>query len=146
MEPELLDTRTWRTPAELASAIFEWIEGWYDPRRLHTSIDDLSPVEYEGRLTARRGGRISIRELSGKPGQAPLAAGSEGCGLLGHEASREAWATLHSGYDAGSTSPGPCLHPLASPVRGHWAAASTSDHIGRRISSTHSAPIAAAAA
>ena len=32
---------------ELASAMFEWIEGWYNPHRRHTSIGDLSPVEYE---------------------------------------------------------------------------------------------------
>ena len=37
---------------QLASAIFEWIEGWYNPRRRHTSIGDLSPVEYERRPAA----------------------------------------------------------------------------------------------
>ena len=49
---ELLDRRSWTTRAELASAIFEWIEGWYNPRRRHTSIGDLSPVEYERRPAA----------------------------------------------------------------------------------------------
>ena len=49
LQRELLDRRSWTTRAELASAIFEWIEGWYNPRRLHTSIGDLSPVVYEGR-------------------------------------------------------------------------------------------------
>ena len=48
----LLDRRSWTTRAELASAIFEWIEGWYNPRRRHTSIGDLSPVEYERRPAA----------------------------------------------------------------------------------------------
>lgn len=24
-----------------------WIEGWYNQRRLHSSIDDNSPVEFE---------------------------------------------------------------------------------------------------
>ena len=51
LQLELLDTRTWRTRAELASAIFEWIEGWHHPRRRHTSVGDLSPVDYESRLT-----------------------------------------------------------------------------------------------
>ena len=51
MQLELLDRKTWDTRAELASAIFEWIEGWYNPRRRHTSIDDLSPIDYERRLT-----------------------------------------------------------------------------------------------
>jgi transposase InsO family protein len=47
MQRELLDTRTWTTQAELASAIFEWIEAWYNPRRRHTSLQMLSPHDYE---------------------------------------------------------------------------------------------------
>ena len=47
MQRELLDTRTWDTPEQLGSAIFEWIEAWYNPRRRHTSLQMLSPVEYE---------------------------------------------------------------------------------------------------
>jgi putative transposase len=49
LQLELLDRRRWQARAELASAIFEWIEGWYNPRRRHSSIDDLSPVDYERR-------------------------------------------------------------------------------------------------
>ena len=52
LQRELLDRQTWATRAELASAIFEWIEAWYNPRRRHTSIDDLSPVDYERLHTA----------------------------------------------------------------------------------------------
>ena len=47
LQRELLDTRRWITCAELSSAIFEWIEAWYNPRRRHTSLDNLSPVQYE---------------------------------------------------------------------------------------------------
>jgi putative transposase len=47
MQRELLDTRIWETPEQLGSAIFEWIEAWYNPRRRHTSLDMLSPVDYE---------------------------------------------------------------------------------------------------
>ena len=47
MQRELLDTRTWDSPEQLGSAIFEWIEAWYNPRRRHTSLGMLSPVEYE---------------------------------------------------------------------------------------------------
>ena len=32
MQLELLDSRTWETRAELANAIFEWIECWYNPQ------------------------------------------------------------------------------------------------------------------
>jgi transposase InsO family protein len=47
MQRELLDRQRWATRADLASAIFEWIEGFYNPIRRHTSIDGLSPVDYE---------------------------------------------------------------------------------------------------
>ena len=47
LQRELLDRKRWATRAELASAIFEWIEAWYNPRRRHTSLGNLSPVAYE---------------------------------------------------------------------------------------------------
>lgn len=47
MQRELLDTRTWDAPDELGAAIFEWIEAWYNPKRRHSSLGYLSPLEYE---------------------------------------------------------------------------------------------------
>lgn len=47
MQRELLDRRHWTSRVELASAIFEWIEGWYNPRRRHSGLSYLSPHEYE---------------------------------------------------------------------------------------------------
>jgi transposase InsO family protein len=47
MQRELLDTRRWTSKAELAAAIFEWIEAWYNPRRRHSALGMLSPVEFE---------------------------------------------------------------------------------------------------
>jgi putative transposase len=47
LQRELLDRRQWQTRKELASAIFEWIEAWYNPHRRHSSIGNLSPVAYE---------------------------------------------------------------------------------------------------
>ena len=38
MQRELLDRRHWTSRVELASAIFEWIEGWYNPRRRHSGL------------------------------------------------------------------------------------------------------------
>jgi putative transposase len=37
----------WITPAELRSTIFEFIEGYYNPTRLHSTLGMRSPVEYE---------------------------------------------------------------------------------------------------
>jgi putative transposase len=48
MQRELLNRRRhWANRGELAGAIFEWIEAWYNPHRRHTSISDLSPVDFE---------------------------------------------------------------------------------------------------
>lgn len=47
MQRELLDRRIWDSSAELGSAIFERIEGFYNPRRRHTSLGYLSPIEFE---------------------------------------------------------------------------------------------------
>jgi putative transposase len=47
MQLELLDTKAWQTRDELANAIFEWIECWYNPRRRHSRIGMHSPVTFE---------------------------------------------------------------------------------------------------
>ncbi|MDP8928211.1 MAG: IS3 family transposase [Actinomycetota bacterium] len=47
LQLELLDEQTWATRDQLATAIFEWIEVWYNPSRRHTSINGRSPVEFE---------------------------------------------------------------------------------------------------
>jgi len=44
---ELIDTRAWPTRAGLHRAIFEYIEGWYNTRRLHSTLGYLSPAQYE---------------------------------------------------------------------------------------------------
>ncbi|MFQ5471852.1 MAG: IS3 family transposase [Dehalococcoidia bacterium] len=56
LQRELLDRPPvggWQTRTELASAIFEWIEAWYNPHRRHTAIENLSPIAYERLYTAR---------------------------------------------------------------------------------------------
>ena len=72
MQRELLDRRRWKTRAELASAIFEWIEAFYNPVRRHTSIGDLSPDRVRSTSHRRHHcGMITAANLSGKAGQAP---------------------------------------------------------------------------
>jgi transposase InsO family protein len=44
---ELLDTKHWETRQELATAMFYWIEGWYNPRRRHSGLDCRLPADYE---------------------------------------------------------------------------------------------------
>jgi transposase InsO family protein len=52
LQRELLNRRRWQTRKELAQAIFEWIEAWYNPHRRHSSIGNLSPIAYERLYTA----------------------------------------------------------------------------------------------
>jgi putative transposase len=47
LECELLDRRRFKTQIEARIAIFEFIEGWYNPHRRHSAIDYLSPIDYE---------------------------------------------------------------------------------------------------
>ena len=47
MQLELLDSRTWKSRDELATAIFEWIECWYNPKRRHSRIGMHSPATFE---------------------------------------------------------------------------------------------------
>lgn len=53
LKKELIYRRTWATRAEARSAIFEYIEGWYNPRRRHSRLGYLSPAEYEQAHRAR---------------------------------------------------------------------------------------------
>jgi transposase InsO family protein len=46
---ELIHRYAWPTRARARSAIFEYIEGWYNPRRLHSSLRYVSPADYERR-------------------------------------------------------------------------------------------------
>jgi putative transposase len=47
LECELLNRRSWKSQAEARTALFTWIEGWYNPRRRHSALDYLSPINFE---------------------------------------------------------------------------------------------------
>jgi len=47
IKTELLDRQPWPTKTKAHKAIFEYIEGWYNTRRLHSSLGYLSPTAYE---------------------------------------------------------------------------------------------------
>jgi putative transposase len=51
LECELLDRRKFRTKAEARMAIFEFIEGWYNPARRHSALGYKSPINYERSAT-----------------------------------------------------------------------------------------------
>lgn len=47
LECELFDRRKFRTKAEARMAIFEFIEGWYNPSRRHSALGYKSPITFE---------------------------------------------------------------------------------------------------
>lgn len=52
LKNELIDTQPWPSRAAAHIAIFEWIEGWYNLHRLHSSLGYRSPATYETPLAA----------------------------------------------------------------------------------------------
>lgn len=49
LECELLDRHRFPTQAEARIAVFDFIEGWYNTHRRHSSLDFDSPMDYERR-------------------------------------------------------------------------------------------------
>jgi len=47
LECELLDRHSFRNPTEARPAVFDYIEGFYNPRRRHSALGNLSPMRFE---------------------------------------------------------------------------------------------------
>ena len=54
LECELLDRSTFKSHAEAKGALFRFIEGWYNPRRRHSSLGYLSPNAFEREYAASK--------------------------------------------------------------------------------------------
>ena len=54
LECELIDRNTFRNHAQARLAIFEFIEGWYNPHRRHSALGYVSPAIYEQQIAERR--------------------------------------------------------------------------------------------
>ena len=44
---ELISQRAWPTREALRRAVFDYIEGWFNTKRLHSSLNYCSPAEWE---------------------------------------------------------------------------------------------------
>lgn len=49
LECELIERSVFKTKAEAKMALFAFIEGFYNPRRIHSALGYLSPVQFETR-------------------------------------------------------------------------------------------------
>jgi len=52
LKGDLIDRRSWPEKAELRTAVFDYIEAFYNRQRRHSSLGYLSPAEYE-KITER---------------------------------------------------------------------------------------------
>ena len=52
LEAELLSRRRFASQAEARMACFSYIEGWYNPARLHSGLGYRSPMTYEAEREA----------------------------------------------------------------------------------------------
>jgi putative transposase len=67
LKKELTRRRSWSTRRELESAIFAWIEGWYNRRRLHSTLGYLSPAEYENSTLSESRPGLAASRLAHSP-------------------------------------------------------------------------------
>jgi putative transposase len=68
LECELIDRTTFRTQAEAQMALFEFIEGWYNPHRRHSGLSYESPMRFEHLNWPEKSACSPSVELSTKPG------------------------------------------------------------------------------
>ena len=47
LETELVERKRFRNQAEARMAMFDFIEAWYNPRRRHSALGQMSPINYE---------------------------------------------------------------------------------------------------
>ena len=52
LECELLQRKAFGHPAEAKMAVFDFIEGWYNPHRRHSALGYESPIHFERRKEA----------------------------------------------------------------------------------------------
>ena len=73
LECELLDRRRFPTKAEARMAVFEFIEGWYNPTRRHSGLGRVSPAEFERRHSEHGEHAVTHRAARSVAFEAPRA-------------------------------------------------------------------------
>lgn len=64
IKKDLIHRRAWPTKTEARTAIFEYIETFYNRRRRHSRLGMLSPADYENRTLATGGASLAASRLA----------------------------------------------------------------------------------
>ena len=64
LKKELVDRRSWPKKAELRTEIFDFIEIFYNRRRRHSTLEMLSPADYENRALVPDASRVAASRLT----------------------------------------------------------------------------------
>jgi transposase InsO family protein len=64
IKKDLVHRRSWPTKAEARTAVFEYIEAFYNRRRRHSRLGMLSPADYENRTLLTGGTSLAASRLA----------------------------------------------------------------------------------
>jgi putative transposase len=64
LKKEKLNRRSWPTRQAARNAVFTWIEGWYNRRRLHSTLGMRSPADYENTTLVTGGASLAASRLA----------------------------------------------------------------------------------
>jgi putative transposase len=64
LKKELVHRRSWPTRRELSGEVFEYIEAFYNRTRRHSTLDYLSPADYENRTLINPGASLAALRLA----------------------------------------------------------------------------------
>jgi putative transposase len=110
LECELLDRSKFKTQAEARQAVFEFIEGWYNPWRRHSGLGYLSPAAFERRAVENGSEEKGLWKTPPLPPD-PHHPGRRSAGLWKAAAPHPATGTLPQPLENASRFPqptGPC--------------------------------------
>ena len=97
LECELLDRSRFKTQAEARMAVFEFIEGFYNPRRRHSSLGYLSPIKFEGQFAettlepAASQPAVVLAPVKERPADVTAGCGAGAPAVLDSRSTRQPW-------------------------------------------------------
>jgi transposase InsO family protein len=64
LKKDLIHRRSWPTKAEARTAVFDYIEAFYNRRRRHSTLGMLSPLEFENGTLRSSGASLAASRLA----------------------------------------------------------------------------------